>query len=183
MSPGRSRWCFRAPLPGTVVFRTTVMGHAGCASVAGPGKMKPGSWAKYNWRNFRGLNVVIDEELRSGVAPGKYHLLNLTMYEYEQRGDGHVQHSMRRDDWKRDRGNPDSNVDCLHHCVPGIPLQFFFFSVEPHAPSAESGERLVNSLLGTYREANTLPGASQRTAVNPRRSRYQTPALRRLPTT
>ena len=43
---------------------------------------------------------------------------------YEQRGDGHVQHSMRRDDWKRDRGNPDSNGDCLHYCVPGIPLQW-----------------------------------------------------------
>ncbi len=117
---------------GTVVMRTTVMGHDSCQNFTEPtiavedaemdAKTVPMS---YNWANFSQLNSLVhDAFLNAGFGP-RYHPLYVDMF--EQRGDGHVQNSFNYDmqdalskrDFVKARGMKKDDMDCLHYCVPG----------------------------------------------------------------
>jgi len=86
--------------PGTVVFRTTVMGHESCEHYEEPTRGPPTTPSLYNWRSFASLNHVINDAFEQ-LLQGRYLLLNVSMF--ESRGDGHDL----------------TNGDCLHYCVPG----------------------------------------------------------------
>ena len=83
---------------GTIIFRTTIMGHNHCENYYKPHVNNTASL--YNWASFSKLNDVIVKQFR-GVWVDRFYVLNVSMF--EQRGDGHFR----------------PGHDCLHYCVPG----------------------------------------------------------------
>ena len=97
----------REVFSGTLILRTTVMGHDQCEMHFGPvidlDEDKRNQFAKrYNWKNFHDLNHVIVDAFQSHWKD-RFYVLNISMF--EQRADGHFLGPKR---------------DCLHYCSPGV---------------------------------------------------------------
>jgi hypothetical protein len=95
---------------GTVIMRTTVMGHDSCERFNEPtsnfnSSIQQKQTPSYNWANFTHLNRLVHNTfLEAGLAT----YLPLYVDMFEQRPDGHVQNSSKNE-----------GMDCLHYCVPG----------------------------------------------------------------
>ena len=121
-----------AAFNGTVIARTTVMGHDHCEEYLEPTSefidedpVQKNRTVPYNWSNFTHLNGLVHEAFLAAGMTG-YHPLYVDMF--EQRADGHVQNSFNYDmldalaarNLTRAREKQEGRaMDCLHYCVPG----------------------------------------------------------------
>lgn len=93
---------------GTLIVRTTVMGHKECQLFEEP--LEPNGTLPlslkdlpFNWANFGKLNEMITKAVAASTLKD-FKILYVDMF--EQRPDGHAL-------------GPGNKTDCLHYCVPG----------------------------------------------------------------
>lgn len=116
--------------PRTVIYRTTVMGHNRCENFTQPfarailtPALRKELSRLYNWNNFTALNEAIAAAFREVWPPGRFHVVNVSMFEL--RGDGHA--------------SPPH--DCLHYCVPSAATEWWGRLLVHVLARSERGER------------------------------------------